>query len=441
MSTFSTVRAATGAEPYAVNLSDDLGNQWLADEPVDLGGANSATSPDRMLLGSLGACTAITLQMYAARKQWPLIGVEVELQMNPAGKAAVGNDITRTIFLHGELDDAQRERLLQIANACPIHKILTGEVRISSALIAPVVQPDISESALILERIEAHSAEIGTGFTVRRALPTRARRMVGAWCFLDHVGPADYAPGNGLNVGPHPHIGLQTFTWMIEGEILHRDSLGCEQIIRPGQVNLMTAGNGIVHSEESVNNEPGRLHTTQLWIALPESERNRAPDFKHYPDLPMLERGGFSITLLAGSAFGMQSPAQVYTPLIGIDFKASGAAQTKIDLNPSFEHAVLCLRGAITVAGETIEPGTLLYLGLHRQSINISCSDAAQLLIVGGEPFPEKILMFWNFVARTPEEIIHATDQWNNRTHFVEVKNSPLNRLVAPDASGLRLKI
>ncbi len=441
MSTFSTVRAVTGAAPYVVNLSDDLGHQWQADEPIDLGGANSATSPARMLLGSLGACTAITLQMYATRKQWPLTGVEVELQLNPAGKAAVGNAITRKISLHGALDDAQRERLLQIANACPVHKILTGEMRISSSLIAPAVQAETSERDLILERIEAHSAEIGTGFTVRRAVPTRARRMVGAWCFLDHVGPADYAPGNGLNVGPHPHIGLQTFTWMIEGEILHRDSLGYEQIIRPGQVNLMTAGNGIVHSEESVNAEAGRLHTTQLWIALPESERSRAPDFQHYPDLPTLERGGFSVTVLAGSAFGMQSPAQVYTPLIGMDFKASGAAEAKIELNPTFEHAALCLRGAMTVAGETIEPGTLLYLGLHRDAVDIRCSDAAQLLIVGGEPFPEKILMFWNFVARTPEEIIQATEQWNSHAHFGEVENSPLHRLKAPDASGLRLKI
>jgi len=134
MSIFSSVRAVTGTPPYTVNLSDDLGHQWLADEPLDLGGANNATSPDRMLLGSLGACTAITLQMYAARKQWPLTGVEVELQLNPAGEAAVGNNITRKISLYGELDEVQRQRLLQIANACPIHKILTGEVRINSLL-------------------------------------------------------------------------------------------------------------------------------------------------------------------------------------------------------------------------------------------------------------------------------------------------------------------
>ncbi len=134
MSINPTVRAVAGDTPYLVKITDDSGHQWLADEPSELGGGNTAPSPDLLLLGSLGACTAITLQMYAARKQWPLSGVEVELQLNPAGKSALGNDITRKIFLQGELDDEQRARLLQIANACPIHKILTGEVRIASSL-------------------------------------------------------------------------------------------------------------------------------------------------------------------------------------------------------------------------------------------------------------------------------------------------------------------
>lgn len=292
-----------------------------------------------------------------------------------------------------------------------------------------------------LTRIEAHRAEIGTGFTVRRAIPTAARRMVGAWCFLDHVGPADFGPGEGLNVGPHPHIGLQTFTWMIEGEILHRDSLGYEQMIRPGQVNLMTAGNGIVHSEESPNEQPGRLHITQLWIALPEYQRHCAPAFAHYPDLPVLERGGFAITVLAGSALGLTSPVQVYTPLIGLDFKANAAAQFTLPLNPAFEHAVLCLQGAVTVDGERIEPGTMIYLAVQGDSVQLACEQAAQLLLLGGEPFPEKVLMFWNFVARTGEEIIEATRHWNQHSQFGEVKNSPLKRLIAPDPSGLRLKV
>ena len=299
---------------------------------------------------------------------------------------------------------------------------------------------DNHESRFALERITASSAVVGEGFTVRRAVPTKARRMVGAWCFLDHVGPADFAAGHGMNVGPHPHIGLQTFTWMIEGEILHRDSLGYEQIIRPGQVNLMTAGNGIAHSEESVNNDPGRLHITQLWIALPDAERNRAPDFQHYPDLPILVRDGFTITLLVGTAFNLAAPTKVYSPMIGMDLKTEGAAKTDIELNPVFENAVLCLDGTMTVEGEKIEPGTLLYLGLGRDSISIQCDAASQLLLIGGEPFKETILMWWNFVARTPDEMIRATDDWNDHKHFPEVKKSPLKRLIAPDPSGLHLR-
>lgn len=296
------------------------------------------------------------------------------------------------------------------------------------------------DSRFALERIIASSAVVGEGFTVRRAVPTKARRMVGAWCFLDHVGPADFAAGHGMNVGPHPHIGLQTFTWMIEGEILHRDSLGYEQIIRPGQVNLMTAGFGIAHSEESANNDPGRLHITQLWIALPDAERNRAPDFQHYPDLPILVRDGFTITLLVGTAFNLAAPTKVYSPMIGMDLKTEGAAKTDIELNPAFENAVLCLDGAMTVEGETIEPGTLLYLGFGRHSISIQCDAASQLLLIGGEPFKETILMWWNFVARSPEEMIRATEDWNAQKHFPEVKNSPLKRLIAPDPSGLHLR-
>ncbi len=291
-----------------------------------------------------------------------------------------------------------------------------------------------------LERITAHSAEVGKGFIVRRAVPTKARRMVGAWCFLDHVGPADFDAGHGLNVGPHPHIGLQTFTWMIEGEILHRDSLGFEQIIRPGQVNLMTAGNGIAHAEESLNDDAGRVHITQLWIALPEAERHRAPDFKHYPDLPIIESDGFKITLLVGTAFNFTAPTHVYSPMVGMDFKTDAGARTNLELNPAFEHAVLCLSGMMNVEGELIEPGTLLYLGLDRNTIALSCDSAARLLLIGGEPFKENILMWWNFVARTPAEIIQASEDWNNHRHFPEVESSPLKRLLAPDPSGLHLK-
>ena len=292
----------------------------------------------------------------------------------------------------------------------------------------------------VLERIEARTAEIGEGFTIRRAVPNRQRRMVGAWCFLDHAGPADYGPGKGLHVGPHPHIGLQTFTWLIEGEVMHRDSLGFEQVIRPGQVNLMTAGRGIVHAEDSATDDPGRLHAAQLWIALPDAERHRAPGFHHYPELPIIESGGFRVTVLAGTAFSRIAPAEVFSPLVGLDITALRAAHTTLPLNPAFEHAALTLSGEVEVAGERLTPGTLLYLGCSRERIPLRCGAPARLMLIGGEPFKEEILLWWNFVARTQEEMVKATADWNAGRYFGEVKGSPSPRLAPPDPAGLNRK-
>src|SRR6266853_1859611 len=228
----------------------------------------------------------------------------------------------------------------------------------------------------MLERIETRAAEIGGGLVIRRALPHRRRRTVGAWCFLDHAGPMEFGRGGGMGVGPHPHIGLQTFTWMIEGAVMHRDSLGNEQVITPGQVNLMTAGRGIAHAEDSAATEPrgsgeaGRLHAMQLWIALPDSERHRAPEFRNYPDLP----------------------------LVALDLTATAAARVSLPLEASFEHAALVSSGEADIAGELMSPGTLLYLGSGREQLAVSARSAARLLIIGGVPFGEDILLWWNFV-------------------------------------------
>jgi redox-sensitive bicupin YhaK (pirin superfamily) len=291
-----------------------------------------------------------------------------------------------------------------------------------------------------LERIATHTAEVGRGLIVHRALPTRARRMVGAWCFLDHAGPHDHAPGEGLKVGPHPHIGLQTFTWMIEGEVLHRDSLGYEQLIRPGQVNLMTAGRGIAHAEESVGDVAGRVHAAQLWIALPEHERDREPAFAHHPQLPRIEEGGFAVTVLVGDAYGESAPSQVFTPMIGLDLFASGPARTRLPLRTDFEHAVLCLEGKATVAGEPIAPDELLYLGTMRDSVDIEANGLTRLLLIGGEPFGRDVLLWWNFVGRTREDMETATADWNAGRRFGEVRGTELSRLRAPDIAALRLR-
>ena len=288
------------------------------------------------------------------------------------------------------------------------------------------------------ERIPAHQGIVGDKLTVRRALPLRARRTIGAWCFFDHAGPV--APGSGgMRVGPHPHIGLQTFTWMIEGELLHRDSLGTRQRISPAQVNLMTAGRGIAHSEESVDPARG-LHLAQLWIALPDAERHADPAFAHYPDLPVASRGGFRMTLLVGNALGERSPVAVHSPLLGIDLAAEGAADLALPLEPAFEHGLMLLEGEGMVDDEPLAPGTLLYAPPGRSELRIGTSGPARALLLGGAPFAEPLVLWWNFVARTHDEIAEATRDWNERRRFGEVEGYDGPRLDAPDVSTLKLR-
>jgi len=293
-------------------------------------------------------------------------------------------------------------------------------------------------SPFSFERTPAHVAVIGPDLTVRRALPARARRTIGAWCFLDHAGPAPPG-GTPVRVGPHPHIGLQTFTWMIEGEILHRDSLGNEQRIRPGQVNLMTAGRGIAHSEESVDPSRG-THLAQLWIALPKGEHEREPAFAHFPELPIVERGGFRMTILVGEAFGKRAPVPSFTPLLGIDLASDGAAELELPLAPSFEHGVVVLDGDCSVDGEPLPADTLLYAAPGATSLRLRSAGPARVLLVGGAPFGEPIILWWNFVARTQDEIVRATHDWNERRRFGEVLGYDGPRLTAPDVTMLKLR-
>ncbi len=303
----------------------------------------------------------------------------------------------------------------------------------------PAAGPATAGGSTRLQRIEARPSVVG-GITLRRALPGRGLRTVGAWCFLDHAGPAQFAPGQGMHVGPHPHIGLQTFTWMIEGELLHRDSLGHQQIIRPGQVNLMTAGHGIVHSEDALV-DGGRLHAAQLWIALPEAEADRPPAFEHHPALPTTTQDGLEITVLVGQALGRQSPAQVFSPLLGLDLVARSEARSSLALDPGFEHAALVLRGAATVAGEALLPGTLLDLGAGRHALDLHCSADTQLLLLGGAPLAAPPLLWWNFVAPSQPVLAQALADWNSgAARFGPVPGSTAARLVAPSLDGLRLR-
>lgn len=293
-----------------------------------------------------------------------------------------------------------------------------------------------------VERITSHVGDVG-GLPIQRALPNKGRRVIGAWCFADHAGPATLPPERRMNVGPHPHTGLSTFSWMIEGEILHRDSLGSEQVLRAGEVNLMTAGRGISHSEESLSD---RIHLAQLWIALPDAERERAPSFQHFPDLPRLGLGGFEATLLVGELGALRSPVPSFTPLLGADLAADGPADALLELRPGFEHGLMLLEGEIEAAPaghdavEALTPGTLLYIGPGCESVGLRCTAAARLLLLGGEPWSQPPLLWWNFVGREPAEMQDWAADWSREDggRFGVVLGYSGPRLAVPPVPALR---
>jgi redox-sensitive bicupin YhaK (pirin superfamily) len=274
---------------------------------------------------------------------------------------------------------------------------------------------------------------------VRRTLPHRERRTVGAWCFVDHYGPDDVTRAAGMQVPPHPHTGLQTVSWLLEGEILHHDSLGSEALVRPGELNLMTSGRGIAHSEQSPSGHSPVLHGVQLWVALPDDARHQAPHFERHTDLPRWEDGALTVTLIAGSLGGAQSPAQMYSPIVGADVSVAAAAVGRVSLEPRFEHAVLGVSGTPVVDDVAVPVGGLLYLGCGRQDLELSAPDGGRVLLLGGEPFEEQLVMWWNFVGRDHDEIVAARTDWEEHRRFGEVHGYPGSRLEAPPLPTSRL--
>ena len=283
-----------------------------------------------------------------------------------------------------------------------------------------------------ITRIAARNADLGDGMMVRRVLPSRQQRMVGGWCFLDHAGPVDFAAGRGMHVGAHPHIGLQTFTWLIEGEVMHRDSLGNEQIIRPGQVNLMTAGRGIVHTEDSLH-DGSRLHAAQLWIALPPEMQDCPPDFAHHPELPQWQADGATLTLLAGEYAGRSAPTRIHSPLLGLDVASRAAATVDLDLRPDFEYALLPLTGSVSLGKECFPADEFAYLGRGLETLHLDLAPGSKVLLLGGEPFAQPVLMWWNFVGFDRATIAAAQRQWEGcDSRFGPVGDGRAPRLQAP---------
>ena len=288
----------------------------------------------------------------------------------------------------------------------------------------------------------AHEEQTLTAFFARetslgelkiiRALPIREKRLVGPWCFLDRYGPHSFTDAKPMDVAPHPHCGLQTVTWLLEGEVLHDDSIGSQSVLKPGGVNIMTAGNAIAHAEQTPKQNSGKINGVQLWTALPDAVRNRRASFQHVDDVPRLELKGGIAQVFAGQLEIANSGGEYFSPIFGSELTVHVSSELELPLTPSFEHAVLLLQGDATLEGQPLDAHSLFYLGTKRYSACFRSRAGAKILLIGGEPFKETILMWWNFVARTPEEIAEARKQWQAHERFGEVKAYAGPRLDAP---------
>jgi quercetin 2,3-dioxygenase len=293
----------------------------------------------------------------------------------------------------------------------------------------------------VLDLLPGKEVILGESTRVRRLLPTLGRRMVGAWAFVDHYGPDDISDGAGMQVAPHPHTGLQTVSWLLEGEVHHRDSLGSDVQFGPGQLALMTAGHGIAHAEQSPVAHPRFLHGAQLWVALPDAQRETAPAFEHHATLPGWTSDGLTTTVLMGSFGGATSPGTAHTPLVGVDLDVAAGADIEVPLDPDFEYGLLASSGSVTVEGAPLGRGAMLYLGTGRSSLRLTAAEASRLLLLGGAPFEEHLVMWWNFVGRTGEEIADYAEQWNAESaRFGAVVGYDGARLEAPPLPPVPLK-
>ena len=255
-----------------------------------------------------------------------------------------------------------------------------------------------------------------TGVEVMRTLPNAKLRRIGAWVFVDHMGPTPQT--DGMVVAAHPHTGLQTMTWLFEGKVEHRDSVGSVQMVEPGQVNIMTAGRGISHSELSQFG-PSALHAAQLWIALPEAARKIEPSFQHLASLPQLQLGlaeGATATLLVGELLGQRSPALVHTPLVAAEFNLPQGAVLHLPVDSGFEHGVLVVAGEARVNAAPVGVTQLEFVSAGAAELKIESigSEPLKVLMIGGAPFDEPIVMWWNFIARNHEEIVALREAWNS---------------------------
>jgi redox-sensitive bicupin YhaK (pirin superfamily) len=299
--------------------------------------------------------------------------------------------------------------------------------------------------AVSVDIITSRAVPLGgpRAMTVRRTLPQRARSMIGAWCFVDHYGPDDVDRTGGMDVPPHPHTGLQTVSWLFDGEIEHRDSSGVSALVRPGELNLMTAGSGVAHSEVSTA-ATATLRGVQLWVALPDHARDVARRFDHTVP-PPVRIDGATARVLLGCFAGHTSPVVPHTPLLGAELMLDPRAEVSLDVAPEFEHGVLVDLGPVLLDGTELAPAELGYVaaGAERLTLTNPGDRPARVMLLGGVPFTEPVVMWWNFIGRSHEEIVGFRAEWDAQSErFGQVRgyDGRVPRLPAPPMPGGRLK-
>ncbi|MER5859758.1 pirin family protein [Streptomyces sp900105245] len=309
------------------------------------------------------------------------------------------------------------------------------ETRPAEMLCGSTAERDRTGAEAPVEVLTPRDVPLGgpRAMTVRRTLPQRARTLIGAWCFADHYGPDDVAHSGGMDVAPHPHTGLQTVSWLFGGEIEHRDSLGSHALVRPGELNLMTGGHGIAHTEVSTPRTTV-LHGVQLWVALPEEHRHTARDFQHHVPEPV-RLDGAVLRVFLGSLAGAVSPVRTFTPLLGAEIVLEPHATLTLAVDAGFEHGVLVDEGDVRVGGTPLRPAELGYVpdGCGTLDLANASDGPARVVLLGGPPFGEEIVMWWNFIGRTHDDIVEAREDWEKATErFGAVHGYPGERLPAP---------
>ncbi|MFJ9558615.1 pirin family protein [Streptomyces fuscichromogenes] len=298
-----------------------------------------------------------------------------------------------------------------------------------------LVEDDRPAGAPRVDVLPAREVPLGgpRAMRVRRTLPQRERTLIGAWCFADHYGPHQVTAGGGMNLPPHPHTGLQTVSWLFSGEVEHRDTLGTHALVRPGEMNLMTGGHGIAHSEVSTPNTTV-VHGVQLWVALPGEHRDTARDFQHHVPEPV-QVDGAGIRVFLGSLAGRTSPVRTFTPLLGAEIVIEPHASLSLAVDPAFEHGLLVDSGDVRLVDTVLRPAELGYVPRGADALTmVNETDApARTVLLGGPPFGEEIVMWWNFVGRSHEDIVKAREDWEaSSDRFGVIEDFPGGRLHAP---------